>query len=102
MHSVPMPSKTGSSVTSVSVTPPSASTSPIRAPVSSSSTTGSSGARDSRTKRIMPTRSTSAWRASRQAVRNDHDSRTRATPRMPIAHPADSSSWGWRIFSMPS
>ena len=48
---VPMPSHTGSPVSIVSPTPASASTRPINAPVSSSSTTGSSGLRDVRMKR---------------------------------------------------
>ena len=42
------------------------------------------------------------WFASTMAVRNENTSRTMATPRTPIAHSADSISWGWRIFSMPS
>ena len=36
------------------------------------------------------------------AVRNENDSSTIATRSTPMAMPADSISWGWRIFSMPS
>ena len=41
-------------------------------------------------------------RDSFTAVRNDQPSNAMATSRMPMAQPADSSSWGWRSFSMPS
>ena len=48
---VPMPSQTGLPVSIVSPTPASANTRPISAPVSSSSTTGSSGLREVRMNR---------------------------------------------------
>ena len=51
MPTVPMPSHTGSPVSTVSPTPASANTRPISAPVSSSSTTGSSGLREVRMNR---------------------------------------------------
>ncbi len=36
------------------------------------------------------------------AVRKEKASATMLKSRMPIAISGDSSSWGWRIFSMPS
>ena len=102
MHSVPMPSHTASPVTSEVVTAARASTRPTSAPRSSRSTTGSSGCFERRMNCHQPTSGLLTWRASTMAVRNEKVSATMLNSRMPIAISGDSSSWGWRIFSMPS
>ena len=71
------------------------------APMSSSSTTGSSGLLEWRTK-CHHDCSPLAWADSLIAVRREKASATMATVRIPMAQAADSISWGWRIFSMPS
>ena len=83
------------------VTAVSAITRPIRAPRSSSTTTGSSGFFERRMN-CHQLASPLIGRASWIAVRNDQLSRTRAKRRMPMATRTDSSSWGCRIFSTPS
>ena len=88
-------------VTAESDTPTSAKPSPISAPVSSSSTTGSSASFERRMNAIHDPAPLSA-RAWRTAVRSERASNTMATSRIAIAHPSDDSSWGLRSFSSAS
>ena len=88
-------------VISAAVTPTTARNNPSSAPVSSSSTTGSSGLFE----RLMychhdaPPRPAAACFT---AVRNDRASSTMATPRTASAIGNDSSAWGWTSLSIPS
>ncbi len=75
--------------------------SPMSAAKSSSRTIGSSGVFAVRMNRHQPTLPFT-WRVERTAVRNENSSSTIAPSRMPIAQPTDSSSCGFRSFSMPS
>ena len=93
MATVPMPSHTGSPVSIVNPTPVSANTRPINAPVSSSSTTGSSGLRDVRMKRHQLTEPLSG-RDSTIAVRKLKPSSPIATTRMAMATTGEVSACG--------
>ena len=99
--SVPRASQMVSPVTTVRLTAARARNRPTRAPRSSSSTTGSSGIFECRTndhQLASPFSGSDSW----MAVRNENDSRTMAMPRTAKAQIGSSTSWGWRIFSIPS
>ncbi len=90
----PSASQRGSSVKWASRTPPRAKKRPISAPVSSSSTTGSSGSFAVRIHDHHETPGGRRWLASRYAVRSEIDSRMMAKTRMPIATQRLSTSCG--------
>ena len=98
---VPMASHMASSVRIVRLMAMRAMTRPVSAPKSSRRTTGSSGCL-ARRMNCHHERSPLRGRDSMTAVRNDQPSRTMAITRMAMATDGDSSSWGWRSFSMPS
>ena len=98
---LPSASHRGLPVISARLMPMSANTRPTSAPVSSSSTTGSSGLLVVRMNRHHD-RPSRLGVASRRAVRNDQASSTIATPSTPNAQIGDSSSCGSMSFSMPS
>ncbi len=98
MQRVPTPSQTPSPVITVSETPSSARTSPISAPVSSSRTTGSSGALARRTNSTQP-RFPFAFSDSLMAVKKDQPSIKMAKTSTPTAQPQPRSSCGSWIFS---
>ena len=102
MAMLPAASNRALPVSSARPTPASANTSPMSAPTSSSSTTGSSG---TFARRMNDHHDSSPLTCllSRTAVRSENDSKTMATDEdAPPPTPADSSSWGWRSFSSPS
>ncbi len=83
------------------MTPTSASNRPSSAPMSSSSTTGSSGFFELRTKDHQLALPRSLL-DSTTAVRSEKPSRTIPTSSTPMAHAGEEISWGWRSFSTPS
>ena len=98
MHRVPMPSQTPLSVASAMPTPSRARTRPIRAPKSSSRTTGSSGALARRMNSIQDS-VPRVWLDSLMAVRKEKPSATMAKIRTPTGQYQWSMACGWRIFS---
>ncbi len=99
--SVPIASKMPLWVMIVSPTPRNANTRPISAAMSSSSTTGSSGAFARRTNSTQPCLPRT-WFDSRIAVRSENDSATIATSSTPIGIHQFSSGCGSWILLMPS
>ena len=94
----PRPSQRPSPVTTAIVTPKRAKARPIRAPVSSSRTTGSSGWRASRTNCDSGLEPRDFF-DSRKAVRSENDSSTMATNSTPKAHCGWlSSSGNWNLW----
>jgi hypothetical protein len=101
MATVPRPSQTPLPVTTVSTTPSRAKASPHSAAVSSSSTTGSSGAFARRTNAMMPA-PPRAGRDSFSAVRSDSASITIETSSTATGSHQLSIGWGFAILPMPS
>ena len=99
----PSASQRGSSVKWASRTPPRAKKSPISAPMSSSSTTGSSGSFAVRihVHHETPGRPAMAWPRGTPCAARCY-SRTMANTRIPIATQRFSTSCGWRSLEMPS
>ena len=101
MKRVPMASKSELPVIHVRPTPMNAKTRPMSAAMSSSSTTGSSGAfarRTNCTQLSLPR----TWFDSCTAVRSENDSRTIAMLSTSIGSHGTSSGCGCCSFSMPS
>ena len=101
MPRLPIASHSAVPVTSESVMPTSAIASPISAPVSSSSTTGSSAFFVVWMKLHHDARPRSGI-ASRRAVRSESVSSTIATPSTPNAQIGSSRCSGWMSLSIPS
>ena len=101
MAMLPAASKRALPVSSARLTPNNANARPTSAPVSSNSTTGSSGTL-ARRMNAHHDSSPLTCRLSRTAVRSENDSKTIASSRIATAQPAESSSCGLRSFSSPS
>ena len=101
MASEPMPSHRPSPVSTDSATPANANVSPIRAAVSSSRTTGSSGALVRRMK-VPQLRPPRTLFASPMAVRSENDSSTKDRASTTNAISGERISSGLMILWMPS
>ena len=101
MATAPMPSQRPSPVIAAAATPTNANTNPTRAPMSSSSTTGSSGCRASWTYRKSDL-DPREWLASRIAVLKEDASSAIETPRTAYATHTRSGTSGWWNLCHPS